>query len=183
MDYLSLIDEHEQTITAMKAECLGDISRFAEACREAIASGHTIYLMGNGGSACDCQHFAAELVGRFQKERQAMAAVALTTDTSILTALANDYGFEVVFSRQVEALVRSGDVVVGLSTSGNSPNIMKGLGKARECGAITIGLTGRSGGQMRELCDVCICIPSDVTARIQEAHLLVEHLVCQRIEE
>ncbi|HWR28306.1 MAG TPA: D-sedoheptulose 7-phosphate isomerase [Negativicutes bacterium] len=183
MDYLHLIDEHEQTINAMKTECLTDISRFAEACREAIASGHTIYLMGNGGSACDCQHFAAELVGRFQKERQAMASVALTTDTSILTALANDYGFEVVFSRQVEALVRAGDVVVGLSTSGSSPNILRGLAKAKEKGAFTVGMTGRSGGKMKSLCDVCICIPSDVTARIQEAHLLVEHLVCQRIED
>jgi len=183
MDYLQLIDEHAQTITAMKTECLTDISRFAEACREAITSGHTIYLMGNGGSACDCQHFAAELVGRFQKERQAMASVALTTDTSILTALANDYGFEVVFSRQVEALVRAGDVVVGLSTSGSSPNILRGLAKAKEKGAFTVGMTGRSGGKMKSLCDVCICIPSDVTARIQEAHLLVEHLVCQRIED
>lgn len=183
MDYLSLIDEHEQTITAMKIECMGDIARFAEACRESIATGHTVYLMGNGGSACDCQHFAAELVGRFQKERQAMASVALTTDTSILTALANDYGFDVIFSRQVEALVRAGDVVVGLSTSGNSPNIVKGLESARERGAVTVGMTGRTGGGMKALCDICICIPSDVTARVQEAHLLVEHLVCQRIEE
>ena len=183
MDYLSLIAEHEQTITLMKAECLTDISRFAEACREAIAAGHTVYLMGNGGSACDCEHFAAELVGRFQRERQAMASVALTTDTSILTALANDYGFESVFSRQVEALVRTGDVVVGLSTSGNSPNILKGLVKARECGALTVGMTGRSGGAVKDLCDICIRIPSEVTARIQEAHLLVEHLVCQRLEE
>jgi D-sedoheptulose 7-phosphate isomerase len=183
MDYNKLIAEHNQTIEAMQAECLDDISRFAEACRTAIAAGRTIYLMGNGGSACDCQHFAAELVGRFQKERQAMAAVALTTDTSILTALANDYGFEVVFSRQVEALVRPGDLVVGISTSGNSPNIMKALATANERGAVTVGLTGRSGGAMKALCDICICIPSDVTARIQEAHLLVEHLVCQRIEE
>ena len=183
MDYLSLIAEHEQTITLMKAECLTDISRFAEACREAIAAGHTVYLMGNGGSACDCQHFAAELVGRFQRERQAMASVALTTDTSILTALANDYGFESVFARQVEALVRTGDVVVGLSTSGNSPNILKALAKARELGAVTVGLTGRTGGKMTELCDICIRIPADVTARVQEAHLLIEHMVCQRLEE
>ena len=183
MDYIKIIDENSDVIEAMKAECMQDISRFAEACREAIATGHTIYLMGNGGSACDCQHFAAELVGRFQKERQAMAAVALTTDTAILTALANDYGFEVVFSRQVEALVRSGDLVVSISTSGNSPNIMKALEKANQQGAVTVGLTGRSGGRMKKLCDICIRIPSDVTARIQEAHLLIEHLVCQRIEE
>lgn len=183
MDYSKLIAEHTETIVAMQAECMEDISRFAEACRSAIASGRTIYLMGNGGSACDCQHFAAELVGRFQKERQAMAAVAMTTDTSILTALGNDYGFETIFSRQVEALVRPGDLVVGISTSGNSANIVKALEKANERGAVTVGLTGRSGGKMRGLCDICICIPSDVTARIQEAHLLVEHLVCQRIEE
>ena len=183
MDYNKLIAEHNQTIEAMQAECLDDISRFAEACRSAIASGRTIYLMGNGGSACDCQHFAAELVGRFQRERQAMAAVALTTDTSILTALANDYGFDVVFSRQVEALVRPGDVVVGLSTSGSSTNILRGMAKAKEKGAFTVGMTGRNGGKLKALCDVCIRIPSDVTARIQEAHLLVEHLVCQRIEE
>ena len=112
-----------------------------------------------------------------------MAAVALTTDTAILTALANDYGFEVVFSRQVEALVRSGDLVVSISTSGNSPNIMKALEKANQQGAVTVGLTGRSGGRMKKLCDICIRIPSDVTARIQEAHVLIEHLVCQRIEE
>ena len=183
MDYLSLIEEHERAIAALKTECLTDISRFAEACREAIAAGHTVYLMGNGGSACDCQHFAAELVGRFQKERRAMASVALTTDTSILTALANDYGYDAVFVRQVEALVKAGDVVVGIATSGNSPNILKALAKARELGAVTVGLTGRTGGQMRDLCDICIRIPADVTARIQEAHLLIEHMVCQRLEE
>ena len=183
MDYLSLIEEHERAIAALKTDCLTDISRFAEACREAIAAGHTVYLIGNGGSACDCQHFAAELVGRFQKERRAMASVALTTDTSILTALANDYGYDAVFVRQVEALVKAGDVVVGITTSGNSPNILKALAKARELGAVTVGLTGRTGGQMRDLCDICIRIPADVTARIQEAHLLIEHMVCQRLEE
>jgi D-sedoheptulose 7-phosphate isomerase len=183
MDYLSLIEEHERAIAALKTDCLTDISRFAEACREAIAAGHTVYLMGNGGSACDCQHFAAELVGRFQKERRAMASVALTTDTSILTALANDYGYDAVFVRQVEALVKAGDVVVGITTSGNSPNILKALAKARELGAVTVGLTGRTGGKMRDLCDICIRIPADVTARIQEAHLLIEHMVCQRLEE
>ena len=183
MDYNKLIEEHTRAIEAMQTECMDDISRFAEACRTAIATGHTIYLMGNGGSACDCQHFAAELVGRFQKERRAMASVALTTDTSILTALANDYGYEAVFVRQVEALVQAGDVVVGITTSGNSPNILKGLAKARERGALTVGMTGRSGGAVKDLCDICIRIPSEVTARIQEAHLLVEHLVCQRLEE
>ena len=183
MDYVKVMEEHLAVITALQQDCLPDISRFAEACREAIASGHTIYLMGNGGSACDCQHFAAELVGRFQKERQAMAAVAFTTDTSILTALANDYGFESVFRRQVEAFVRPGDLVVGISTSGNSPNIIKALEAANARGAVTVGLTGRSGARLKQTCDICICVPSDITARIQEAHLLIEHMVCQRIEE
>ena len=159
------------------------IANAADLMFSVLTQGNKILACGNGGSAADCQHFAAELVGRFQKERQAMAAVAMTTDTSILTALGNDYGFDVIFSRQVEALVRPGDLVVGISTSGNSANIMKALEKANERGAVTVGLTGRSGGKMKNLCDICICIPSDVTARIQEAHLLVEHLVCQRIEE
>lgn len=183
MDYQALIADHLQTVQDMQSECMDDIVKFAEACRKALAEGRTIYLMGNGGSVCDCQHFAAELVGRFQKERQAMAAVALTTDTSILTALANDYSFDIVYSRQIEALVRAGDVVVGLSTSGNSANVLRGFVAAKERGAITVGMTGRSGGKMKAACDICICIPSDVTARVQEAHLLVEHLVCQRIEE
>lgn len=183
MNYESLIAEHLQTVQDMQNECMEAITAFAEACRKTIASGNTVYLMGNGGSACDCQHFAAELIGRFQKERQAMAAVALTTDTSILTALANDYSFDIIFSRQIEGLVRPGDLVVGLSTSGSSANVLKGFAAAKARGAATVGLTGRSGGKMKDACDICICIPSDVTARIQEAHLLVEHLVCQRIEE
>lgn len=183
MDYIKVIEDHLAVVAALQQDCQSDISRFAEACREAIATGHTIYLMGNGGSACDCQHFAAELVGRFQKERQAMAAVAFTTDTSILTALANDYGFDSVFRRQVEAFVRPGDLVVGISTSGNSPNIIKALEAANARGAVTVGLTGRSGGRLKQTCDICICVPSDITARIQEAHLLIEHMVCQRIEE
>lgn len=183
MDYQALIADHLHAVQAMQAECMEDIVKFAEACKGTIAAGGTVYLMGNGGSACDCQHFAAELVGRFQKERQAMAAVALTTDTSILTALANDYSFDIVFSRQIDALVRAGDLVVGISTSGNSANILKGFASAAAKGAKTVGLTGRSGGKMKHACDICICIPSDVTARVQEAHLLVEHLVCQRIEE
>lgn len=183
MEYEALIAEHLQVVQTMQKECLPDIMRFAEACRATLAAGGTVYLMGNGGSAADCQHFAAELVGRFQKERQAMAAVALTTDTSILTALANDYSFDIIYSRQIEALVRPGDLVVGISTSGNSVNILRGFAAAKTKGAKAVGLTGRSGGKMKDVCDICICIPSDVTARIQEAHMLMEHLVCQRIEE
>ena len=178
-----LFEEHAVVLQATKTECAGSILAFAEACKKALDSGNTVYLMGNGGSACDCQHFAAELVGRFQKERQAMASVALTTDTSILTALGNDYGFDRIFSRQVEALVRAGDVMVGISTSGNSPNVIKAFEQARKQGAVNIGLTGRTGGRMKAVCDICVCIPSDVTARIQEAHLLVEHIVCQLLEE
>ena len=183
IDIQTLFSEHRDVLQETERLCQQDILLFAAACKAAIANGNTVFLMGNGGSACDCQHFAAELVGRFQKERQAMAAVAMTTDTSILTALGNDYGFEAIFARQVEALVKQQDVVVGISTSGNSPNIIRAIEEADKRGAITVGLTGRSGGKLKQVCDICICVPSDVTARIQEAHLLIEHIVCQLIEE
>jgi D-sedoheptulose 7-phosphate isomerase len=139
--------------------------------------------MGNGGSAADSQHLAAEFVGRFQKERRGLAAVALTTDTSILTAVGNDYGFETIFSRQVEALAKAGDVVVGLSTSGNSPNVIKALQAAKTAGAVAVGMTGRSGGKMASLCDLCIKVPADVTARVQEVHALIGHIACQLVDE
>ena len=179
----ALFGAHAELVQETRNQCESAISRFASLCKDTIGNGHTIYLIGNGGSACDCQHFAAELVGRFQKERQAMAAVALTTDTSILTALANDYSYDVVFSRQIEALIKPGDLLVAISTSGNSPSVLKGIDAAKDRGAAVVGLSGKSGGKMKEKCDVCICVPSAVTARIQEMHLLIEHIVCQIIEE
>ncbi len=179
----AILVEHIAMVRAVEAECLPAVRDFAAACRKALQAGGKVLFMGNGGSAADSQHLAAELVGRFQKERRGLAGIALTTDTSILTAVGNDYGFDNVFSRQVEALASSGDVVVGLSTSGNSPNVIQALVAARALGATTVGLTGRSGGKMAALCDVCIKVPADVTARVQEGHILIGHLVCQLIDE
>lgn len=178
-----IIEEHQAVIDKLKTECQADICEFAELCRSALEAGNTIFFMGNGGSAADSQHLAAELVGRFQQERRGLPAVALTTDTSILTAVGNDYGFENIFVRQIEALVGIGDVVVGISTSGNSPNIVKALETAKAAGAFTVGMTGAQGGRLAEVSEICIKVPSEVTARIQEGHILVGHIVCQLIEE
>jgi len=141
-----------------------------------------VLIFGNGGSAADAQHFAGELVSRFYFDRPGLSAFALTTDTSVLTAIGNDYGYENVFSRQVEASAKVGDIVIGISTSGNSPNVIKGLEAAKQIGALTIGLTGQSGGAMRQLCDICICAPSSSTPRIQECHLVIEHTICALVE-
>jgi D-sedoheptulose 7-phosphate isomerase len=156
-----------------------------EAARMIIAvfrSGGRAFFFGNGGSAADSQHIAAEFVGRFQKERRALPAVALTTDTSILTSLANDYSFEVVFSRQLEALGKKGDVAIGFSTSGNSPNILLALRKAGEMGIRTVVFTGHEGGQAARIADVAIVVPSTVTARIQESHIVIAHAICELVE-
>lgn len=183
MNFSELLDNHMAVIQQIQDQHIGDIQCFAEMCAGAIQKGNVIFFMGNGGSAADSQHLAAEFVGRFVRERKALPAIALTTDTSLLTAIGNDYGFEQVFVRQVNALVRKDDVVVGISTSGNSPNVVKALQAAKAQGAATIGLTGGSGGIMRELCDACIVVPSKVTARIQEAHILIGHMVCEYIDE
>jgi len=149
----------------------------------AIAAGHKIMFCGNGGSAADAQHWAAEIVGRFQKERRGMPAIALTVDTSVLTAIANDYGYERVFSRQVEALGNEGDVLVALSTSGNSPNVLAAVEEAKDKGIKTIGMTAAGGGKMAEICDVCLTIPDKVTARAQEMHSLIGHILCEIVED
>ena len=140
-------------------------------------------IAGNGGSAADAQHFAAEIVGRFGKERPAMPAIALTTDTSILTAIANDYGFEKIFSRQIEALAKPGDIFFAISTSGNSSNILEGLKIAQRMGCLTIGLTGQTGGKMKNFCDFIIKCNSKNPARVQEIHITIIHLVCGLIEK
>ncbi|MBS0578815.1 MAG: SIS domain-containing protein [Proteobacteria bacterium] len=148
----------------------------------ALQGGHKLLVFGNGGSAGNAQHIAAELVVRYEKNRAAMAAVALSADTLILTAAGNDFGFENVFSRQIAALGRPGDVAVGLSTSGRSPNVLAALREARRMGLHTSGLIGADGGPMRELCDVAIIAPSRITGRIQEMHLLVTHMLCKALE-
>ena len=158
------------------------IAKAADVIAAAMRNGHKLLIFGNGGSAADAQHMAAELVGRFEKERMPLAAVALTTDTSILTALANDYGQEVIFARQIEAIGQRGDVAIAISTSGNSRNVLEGVHAAQRLGMQTIGMTGRTGGKLADLVDLCLCVPSDNTARVQEAHGLIIHLLCSLVE-
>ena len=160
-----------------------DLTAAAGHCMGAFRTGRKILIAGNGGSAADAQHFAGELVSRFYFDRPPLAAIGLTTDTSILTAVGNDYGYEDVFSRQIQALGVAGDVFIAISTSGNSPNVIKAITQAKQQGLTTIGLTGRSGGMMKALCDICLCVPSDSTPRIQECHLVLEHTLCAYIEE
>lgn len=159
------------------------IQLMAERCKEALKAGNKVLFCGNGGSAADAQHLAAELIGRFQKERRSLASIALTTDTSILTAVANDFGYDEVFARQVEGLGRSGDVLIGISTSGNSANVVKAALKARDTGMHTIAFTGEGGGKLKDICDITFAVPSKVTARIQEMHIMVGHIICELVEE
>ncbi|QPJ63918.1 MAG: D-sedoheptulose 7-phosphate isomerase [Candidatus Nitrohelix vancouverensis] len=166
------------------AETLSEqILQAANQSLESIRKGGKLMLAGNGGSAADCQHIAAELTGRFKQNRKALAAMALTVDTSSLTALGNDFGFETIFSRQVEALGKSGDVLIGISTSGNSENVVQALLLAREMGIYTIGFIGNQGGKMKDVVDLPIIVPSNDTARIQEVHITIGHIVCEIIEQ
>ncbi len=148
-----------------------------------VRGGGKLLLFGNGGSAADAQHIAAELIIRYKAHRPAISAIALTTDSSALTACGNDMGFEALFERQIEGLGRQGDVAVGISTSGNSPNVLRGLRRARAMGLKTVGLTGGTGGQMLSLCDALIAVPSSVTARIQEMHIMIGHVLCKGLEQ
>ncbi len=161
---------------------LAYIVKSAEIIIEAFKNHHKLFFCGNGGSAADSQHIAAEFVGRFQKERNAWPAIALTTDTSALTALGNDYNFDIVFSRQLEALGQKDDVLVAISTSGNSKNVLEAVKKAKVIGIKTIGITGGSGGQLALLCDIAIIAASSKTARIQESHLCIFHSLCELVE-
>jgi D-sedoheptulose 7-phosphate isomerase len=148
-----------------------------------LRSGNKIIVFGNGGSAADSQHIAGELVSKFKQVRRALPAIALTTDTSILTSIGNDFGFTDIFSRQVEALGQPGDVALGLSTSGNSANVLKAMIIAKEMGLVTVGFTGGSGGKLRDYVDLCFCVPSTSTPRIQEVHITVAHALCDLIEQ
>lgn len=149
---------------------------------ECLTKKNKIVIFGNGGSAADAQHIAAELIGRFQKERESLPAISLTTDTSIITSLANDYSFDVVFSRQCESLVSKGDVVLGISTSGNSKNVENGIISSKKKGAITISLLGGDGGTIKKISDISIIVPSKNTARIQEVHRVIYHIICELVE-
>ena len=166
----------------LKAEAV-NIEKAAKVMIGSLKSGGKLLIFGNGGSAADSQHMAAELVGRFKKERRPLGAIALTTNTSTLTAIANDYGYESVFSRQIEALGKSGDIAFGISTSGNSKNVIEALKKAKNMGLSTIGLTGRGGGKMKSECGILIAVPSGDTPRVQESHLVVCHIICELVEE
>ena len=159
------------------------VAECAQMLIDTLQAGQKILIMGNGGSAADAQHFAAEMVGRFLLERRALAAIALTTDTSILTAVGNDYGFDDIFKRQVEALAKPDDVLIGISTSGNSKNIKRAFAAGKNLGVKTIGLLGRDGGEIASLADLDLTVPSLETPRIQEAHLVMIHILCDLVEK
>lgn len=160
-----------------------DITLSAQMCIDCLKKGGKILLFGNGGSAADAQHIAAELVGRYKVNRKGLPAIALSTDTSALTAIGNDFGFEEIFNRQVEALASKGDVAIGISTSGKSLNVLNALNLSLKLNLKTIALTGRDGGEMKKICDSCIEIPSEDTARIQEMHIVIGHTICHLIEK
>lgn len=162
---------------------IGQIVEIAELMIDCLKKDGKVIVFGNGGSASDSQHIAAELVGRFKKDRSALAGIALTTNTSVLTSLANDYGYDVVFSRQVEALGKKNDVVLGISTSGKARNVALGIKQAKKMGIKTVALSGGDGGEIVKLADVSLLVPSKVTARIQEAHITIAHIICEMIEQ
>lgn len=160
-----------------------EIVEIAEAVIESLKRGGKVILFGNGGSAADSQHIAAELIGRFKKDRQALPAIALTTDTSILTSLANDYGYETIFEKQIEGLAKKEDVVIAISTSGKAKNVVRAVNKAKKMGIKTISFTGKGGGELAKITDISLIVPSDSTPRIQEAHITVGHIICEIIED
>ncbi len=180
--FLENIQEHIQTIGLLES-MQDEVAKVASSCISAIKAGNKILVFGNGGSAADAQHLAAELTGRFKKERKGLAAIALTTDTSALTAIGNDYGYDKVFSRQVEALAQKGDVLIGISTSGNSANVFLALQEGRQLGCSLFGLSGNEGGAMNGVCDINLVVRTKNTPRVQEAHILIIHTLCQLIED
>ncbi|MGN0948159.1 MAG: SIS domain-containing protein [Megasphaera sp.] len=183
---MSLVEERMKEHAAVleaTAALIPDIEKAGALFKGALASGHKILFCGNGGSAADSQHLAAEIVGRFQKERRAFPAVALTVDTSILTAVGNDYGFDTVFRRQVQALGDAGDILVAISTSGNSRNVLEAIDEAHEKGLKVIGMTAYGGGKMKDACDICLAVPAKVTARAQEMHIMIGHILCEIAEK
>jgi D-sedoheptulose 7-phosphate isomerase len=177
------LQSHNDTISMVGETLVEPIAVCARLLTSALKNGHKVLTIGNGGSAADAQHLAAELVGRFLMERKALPAIALTTDTSILTAVGNDYGFDEVFKRQVEALAHPGDILIGISTSGNSTNVVRALEAGREIGVTTIGLLGRDGGEIGKLVDLALTVPSLDTPRIQEAQLFIIHILCDLVEK
>src|ERR1700756_1044323 len=172
-----------ETKQQLSRDCLKDIVNMARTIEGALQKGRKVVFFGNGGSAADAQHISAELVGKFKKIRPPLRASALTTNTSVLTAIGNDFGFDEIFSRQVRSILEADDVAVGISTSGRSANVIKGVQEARRVGAKTIALTGSGGGQLAALCDQRVIVPSSDTQRIQECHIMIGHIVCELIDE
>jgi D-sedoheptulose 7-phosphate isomerase len=181
LDIAAIFSDHCNVVAQLE-QFIPQIKQCVEVIKQRFALGGKILWMGNGGSAADAQHMAAELVGRFNKERKALPSIALTTDSSILTSISNDYDFSMIFSRQLEALCNTNDIVFGLSTSGNSENVLRGIAVAKQRHAFTIGFTGHDGGKLKSEVDVCFVVPSKKTARIQEAHTLLCHVLCEAIE-
>jgi D-sedoheptulose 7-phosphate isomerase len=179
---MAIIRQHQDTIAQLPALVPGIVD-FARRLGDCLEQGGTVLWMGNGGSAGDAQHLSAELVGRFQRERRGLRSLALSTDTSLMTAVANDYGYHRIFARQIETLARPHDVVVAISTSGNSRNVLEGVASARTARASVVALTGQGGGKLANCSDLLIAIPSVITARVQEAHILIGHLVCELLDE
>ena len=177
------IQDSIQVKQAMLKTHIELIEQAATLTYECVKAGHKVLFFGNGGSASDSQHLAAELVGRYEKERRGIPSIALTTDTSLLTAVGNDYGFDRIFERQIEALGNRGDIAFGISTSGNSKNVLLGISKAKALGMVTIGLSGRDGGKLKSAADLSIVVPSNKTARIQESHIMIGHIICERVDE
>ena len=178
----SNLEAHRIVFEKVSTELVDDICRAAELACNTIEKNKKILLFGNGGSASDAQHIAAEMTGRFRKERRGLPAIALTTDTSALTAIGNDYGFENIFARQVEALAVADDLCIGISTSGNSSNVLTAIKRAQSMGCKTIGLSGKGGGDLKQLCDINLIAPDNDTARIQEMHILIGHILCDVID-
>ena len=176
------LQEHLETVEALKRSCLVDIEKSGQMICEALTSERKILICGNGGSAADAQHIAAELVGCYEKQRRSWPAVALTTDTSALTAVSNDLGYEQVFARQVAGLAQAGDVLIAISTSGKSKNVLRAAEAARERGCKTIALTGATADPLGSLCDIIVAVPSTRTARVQEAHITIGHLWCEMVD-
>lgn len=180
---LSEFNAHKSVLEKTMESLVGDIEEAVNLVVQTLKSGNKVLFFGNGGSAADAQHWATELSGRYKKERRGLAGLALTTDSSALTAIGNDYGFEHIFSRQVEALANSGDLLIGISTSGNSENVINGFKKGRTLGCKSLGVSGRDGGKMSGECDLNIIVPSNDTARIQEMHIIIGHILCANAED
>ena len=176
------LQAHQETIDKTIKVMIPQIEEASKIVVETLKNGNKILLCGNGGSASDAQHIAAELTGRYKTERRGLAGIALNTDTSAMTAIANDYGYDRIFDRQVEALARKGDLLIGISTSGNSMNIISAVATAKLLGCKTIGLSGKKGGDLGRLCHLNLVVPSDDTPRIQETHILIGHILCQAVD-